>query len=101
MINAKKTRVLLRVKTVVNGALGQTETYAPVGWKYCAVIPLDAKAIAVYQQLASVVSHKVIFSGEVDIEIGTHDMLWNNKVLTPVSPVQLIDGNTVLAVSEE
>lgn len=100
MINAKKSRVLLRKKTITNGALGQTETIAPVGWKYAAVIPLDAKAMVAYQQLNSIVSHRVIFSGKVDIEIGTYDILWGDKVLTPVGPVQIIDGDTVLVVSE-
>lgn len=93
--------MLLRHKTKTQGALGQTITIAPVGYKYAFVKPLDAKAQAAYQQLGSVVTHEVILSGEVTITLGDYDFIWGSKTLTPVTPPKVINGDTVIAVVEE
>ena len=98
--NMLQERVLLIKKTITQGALGQTITYIPVQHKYASVIPLDAQSRLQYQQLNSVVTHKIIFRGDVTIAVGNYRIKHGAKTYEPVVPPQLLDGNTVVMVKE-
>ena len=100
LTNLFADRIQLQEKTVVQGALGQTLTWKPVQWKYAAVIPLSAEARAQYQQLNSVVTHKIILRGDVTITLGNYRMKHGAKIYEPAGPTQLIDGNTVIVCKE-
>lgn len=100
LANVLKDRVAIQVKTTTAGPLGQTEIWSPVEIRYARVIPLDAKARAVYQQLQSQVSHKVIFRGTVTLSLGNNRLLWGDKTLEPVEPAQEIKNSTVVMVKE-
>lgn len=100
LTNFKKDRVLIRTKTLTQGAMGETVTYKPAGYKYAVVRPVDAKIQAAYQQLGSVVTHEVTFSGEVTLAIDTNDIRWGSKTLTLTTPPKVINGNTIVGVSE-
>jgi hypothetical protein len=100
LINLKKHRVLLRLKTLTDGAMGETQVVSPVGYYHAAIKPLDAKAQAAYQQLGSVVTHEVTFSGEVSITLGANDIVWKDKTLTLVTPPKIVNGDTVIGVTE-
>jgi len=93
-------RVAIQVKTTTQTALGETAVWKPVETRYANVVPLDAKAQAIYQQLKSEVSHKVTFRGDVAIALGSNRLLWRGKVLEPVGPVQNVDNSTIVAVKE-
>ena len=100
MANMLKDRVSIQVKTTIRTALGQSEVWSPVETRYARVIPLDAKARAVYMQMQSVVSHKVIFRGSVSLSLGANRFLWKDKVLEPAEPAQDIGNATVVACRE-
>ena len=98
--NLLRDRVQIQVKTVTQTALGQTVTWKPVETRHARVIPLDAKARAVYQQLQSEVSHRIVMRGAVSLNLGSNRFKWGDKTLEPVEPPQIIDGNTTIAVKE-
>lgn len=100
LANILRDRVQIQVKDTVQTALGETIVWKPVETRYARVIPLDAKARAVYQQLQSLVSHKVIFRGSVSLSLGANRLLWKDKTLEPVEPPQIIENSTVVVVKE-
>lgn len=100
LTNILKDRVIIQVKTTTQTALGETVVWMPVDIKHARVIPLDARARVIYQQLKSEVSFKVIFRGSVSLSLGNNRLLWEDKTLEPVEPVQKIDDSTVVIVKE-
>lgn len=98
--NALKDRIHIQVKTSVQTALGATVVWKPVETRYASVIPLDAKARAVYMQLKSEVSHKVVFRGSVSLSLGSNRLLWGSKILTLVEPTQSINNTTQVVCKE-
>lgn len=98
--NLLKDRVQIQVKSTVQGPLGETTVWKPVEIRNARVIPLDAKARAVYQQLKSEVSHKVIFRGSISLSLGNNRLLWKDKTLEPVEPPQTIDNSIIVVVKE-
>jgi len=100
LTNALKDRVQIQVKTSTQTALGETEVWKPVESRHARVIPLDAKARAVYMQMQSEVTHKVIFRGSVSITLGNNRLLWGSKTLEPVEPVQYNEGSAIVMVRE-
>lgn len=99
--NILKDRVQIQVRTVTMGATGETVVWKPVACKHARVIPLRAEARAAYQQLNSVVSHKIVFNkGAVDLTLGNDRILHGSKTYEPVEPTQDINNTTVVAVKE-
>lgn len=100
LANMLKDRVIIQVKTTTQTALGETVIWKPVETRYARVIPLDAKARAVYMQMQSIVTHKVIFRGSVSLNLGNNRLLWGSKTLEPVEPPQLLNDTTIVMVKE-
>ena len=100
LTNALKDRVQIQVKTSTQTALGETEVWKPVESRHARVIPLDAKARAVYMQMQSEVTHKVIFRDSISITLGNNRLLWKDKTLEPVEPTQALNNSTVVMVKE-
>lgn len=93
-------RVTIQLRTATQTATGETITWKPVETRYARVISLDARARAVYQQLQSQVTHKVIFRGSVSLSLGNNRLLWGAKTLEPVEPVRTV-GNASVAIVRE
>lgn len=100
LTNALKDRVTIQVRTATLSAIGESVSWALVEIRSARVIPLDAKARAVYQQLQSYVTHRVIFRGEVSLAIGENRLLWGDKILDLVDPPQIIKNSTTVMVRE-
>lgn len=100
LTNVLGNRVSIQVKVVTQGPLGETVIWKPVEARHARVVPLDAKARAVYQQLQSQVSHKVIFRGSVSLSLGNNRLLWRGKTLEPVEPAQEMSNSTIVIVRE-
>ena len=100
LVNMLKNRVTIQVKTTTQTATGDTVVWKPVETKYARVVSLDAQARAVYMQMESVVSHKVIFRGSVSLSLGNNRLLWKDKVLELVEPAQGVGNATVVMVKE-
>lgn len=98
--NILKDRVEIQEGVATRTALGETVVWSSVETRYARVIPLDARARAVYMQMQSQVSHKVIFRGSVSLSLGTNRLLWKDKTLELVEPAQEIEGATVVVVKE-
>ena len=100
LTNVLKDRVQIQLRTSTRGPLGETVVWSPVAILNCRVIPLDAKAQAVYMQMKSEVSHKVIFRDGVSLSLGNNRLLWKDKTLELVEPMQVVGNATVVLVKE-
>lgn len=98
--NIYKDRVAIQLRVSTMTAMGETATWTPVQKRYARVISLDAKAILSYQKLDSVVSHKVVFRGSISLSLGNNRLIWKDKTLELVEPVQELDNDSVVLVKE-
>ncbi len=96
-----KDRVAVQVRTATQTALGETVVWKPVEIRSARVIPLDARARALYMQMESNVTHKVIFRGSVSLSLGDNRLLWKDKTLEPVEPIQTLDDGTSIVMVKE
>ena len=101
LTNVLRDQVTIQLRVATQTALGETIIWTPVEKRYARVVPLDAAARAVYMQMQSIVTHKVIFRGSVDISLGTNRLLWGSKTLEPVEPVQTLDNKTSVVMVKE
>ena len=95
-----KDRVRIQLKNITETALGQTVVWTPVETRYARVISLDAKARAVYMQLQSEVTHKIVMRGSVALNLGLNRFIWKDKTLEPVGPTQELNNETIIMVKE-
>lgn len=100
LANMLKDRVTIQLRTATQTSTGETIIWTPVETRHARVIPLDARARAVYMQMQSVVSHRVIFRGSVSLSLGNNRLLWKDKTLEPVEPVFEVDNSSVVMVKE-
>lgn len=101
LANLLRDRVQIQVKTITRGPLGETIIWKPVATRYARIVPLKAEARAAYQQLNSVVSHKIVFNkGAVDLSLGNNRILHGSKIYEPVEPPQIIGNQIVIVVKE-
>lgn len=101
LTNILRDRVTIRLRTATQTATGETVIMTPVEKRHVRVIPLDAAARAVYMQMQSVVTHKVIFRGSVSLSLGNNDLLWGSKTLELVEPVQVLNNKTSVVMVKE
>jgi hypothetical protein len=83
--------VLLQTATITVGAVGQTVTWSAGTSYYARRVPLDVKTIAAYQDLATVVTDKFIFAGNVTVQIGKNRIVDGAKTYEPVSSAKHFD----------
>ncbi len=95
-----KDRIQIHIKTITQGALGQTVVWKPVEVRYGRVILLSARARADYMQLKSEVTHKVIFREGVSLSLGNNRLLWKAKTLEPVGPPETAGDTTTILTKE-
>ncbi len=93
-------RVLLQEKTRTQTALGSTETWKPVSYYYARVIPLDVKTISAYQQLNTVVSHKILLRGNVTVELSKYRFRHGSKTYEPATSAKHLEDMTEILVLE-
>ncbi len=98
--SALKDRVRIQLRTSTQGPGGETVIWSPVETRYARVIPLDAKARAVYMQMQSEVTHRIVMRGTVSLNLGKNRLLWKDKTLELVEPTQELDNTTVVMVKE-
>ncbi len=101
LADALKNRVTIQLRTATQTATGETIIWTPVETRYARVILLDVAARAVYQQLQSQVTHKVMMRGVVTLNLGNNRLLWGDKILEPVEPVQTLDDKTSVVMVKE
>ncbi len=93
-----RDRVKIQQRTATATAMGETVVWRPVQRKWARVIPLDATARAIFQQMHSEVTHKVVFRDAVTLDLKDYRVLWKGKTLEMVAPTEKIkDFNVVLA----
>jgi len=100
LTNILTDRVKIQLRTATRTAMGETVTWTPVETRHALVIPLDAKARAVYQQMQSQVTHKVVMRDTVTLAVGLNRLKWGSKTLEPVEPPQIVNKETVIMVKE-
>jgi len=97
----RRDRVSIQVKTTTQTALGETEVWKPVTHRFARVIPLDARARAVYMQNQTEVTHKIMFAkGAVTLTLGNNRINHGSKTYEPVEPSQDIGNDMVVMVKE-
>jgi len=100
LANVLTDRVQIQLRTATRTALGETVIWTPMETRHARVIPLDAKARAVYQQMQSEVSHRIVMRGNVSFNLGLNRFKWGSKTLEPVEPPQIVGNATVVVVKE-
>ena len=98
--NKLKHRVHIQLKTVTVTALGQTEVWSPVETRYALVVPVDVKSRAIYQQMNTEITHRVVIRGVVSLAVGLNRLKWGSKTLEPVEVPQIVNGDSVVMVKE-
>ena len=98
--NILRSKVTLQKKTISQGPLGSTVTYIPVHEYYARVIPLDVRTIAQFMQLNTQVTHKIILRGAVEVNLGSHRILYEDKTYQPQQSAKHVNGVTELIVLE-
>ena len=98
--NLFKDKITIKQKTATQTAMGQIVVWAPVQTRYGRVIPLNAQARAQYQQMNSVVTHRIEFEKGVPLTLADYRFLHLDKTYEPVEPAQTIGNNTVVVVKE-
>jgi len=98
--NLFKDRIEIQSRTVTEGAMGQTIVWAPVQHRYGRVIPLSATARAQYQQLNTVVTHKIVFEKGVTLNLADYRFKCLSKTYEPTEPPVTLEQNTVIVVKE-
>lgn len=84
LTNVLNRQVGIQTATVTTGPTGQTVTWSESTMHYARKLPVSVRTAAAYQQLGTVVTHRFIFGGELDIRIGKH---------------RIIDGSTYYTVA--
>lgn len=96
-----RDRVSIQVRTATTTSMGETVVWKPVSMRYARVIPLDARARAVYQQNQKEVTHKIIFSkGAVTLTLGNNRIKHGSKTYEPIEPTADIGESMVVMVKE-
>lgn len=99
--NLLKQRVQIQIRSSTITAIGEAIVWSPSAARYARIVPLKAEARAVYQQMNSVVSHKIIFSkGVVSLSLGNNRILHGSKIYEPVESPQTIGNSMVVMVKE-
>ncbi len=96
-----KSKVKLQEKQVITGPLGQTVVWKPAHEYHARVVPLDVHAVAQFMQLNTRVTHKVILRGTVEVDLGSHRILYGSKTFLPQQSAKHYDGVTEIVVQEE
>ena len=99
-LNILKDRVQIQLRVSSQTALGESVIWTPVETRHALVIPLDVEARAVYQQLQSIVTHKIIFNKGISLSLGNNRILHGSKTYEPVEPTQEIDNSTIIMARE-
>lgn len=101
LANALKDRVIIQLRVATQTALGETVVWTPVSSRYACVIPLDARARAIYMQNKSEVTHKIIFrKGAVTLTLGNNRIKHGSKTYKPMEPTADIGSSMVVMVKE-
>ncbi len=100
LANILKDRVTIQLRVATRTATGETIIWTPVETRHARVIPLDARARAVYMQMQSFVTHKVIFRESISLSLGNNRILHGSKTYEPVEPTQEIDNSTTVICKE-
>ena len=92
--------VLVEERAVTMDSNGETVVWNPVQRRHAEIAPVSAQARVAYQQLNSVVTHRVVFKGLCTVRLGDHRFVWGGTTLIPSAPPQTFRGNTVVMVRE-
>ena len=98
--NLLKDRIQVQQRTVTEGAMGATVTWASIQHRYGRVIPLSAQSRAQYQQLNTEVTHKLIFEKGITLNLADYRFKHLSKTYEPTEPPITLEDNTVIMVKE-
>ena len=97
LANLLKDRVQIQLRVATLTADGETVTWVPVESRYALVIPVGARTKAVYQQLNSEVTHRIVLRGPVSLNLGLNRLKWGDITLEPVElPKQKNSATTIM-----
>jgi hypothetical protein len=100
--NVLNRQVSVQEATVTVGATGMSNSWGASVSHYCRRISLDVRTVAGYQKLGTVVSHRFIFRGKVDIRIGYHRILDGSTYYEPSSSGQyILDSDVTIVLVRE
>ena len=98
--NILKDRVQIQLRVATQTATGETVVWKPVEKRHALVISLGVEARAVYMQMQSMVTHKILFNKGVSINLGNNRILHGDNTYEPVEPTQEIGHTSIVMVRE-
>lgn len=99
--NILNRQVGVQEATVSTGVTGQTRTWGASTTYYARKVPVDVKTVAAYQQLGTVVTHRFIFRGQLDIQIGKHRIVDSETYYTVTVTGQKLADCTIVYTAEQ
>ena len=93
-------RMEIQQKTTTLGPLGSTESWDTISTLWARKIPLSVTTIAAYQQMDTVVSHKILLRGTVELNLSEHRIVHGSKTYALTVAAKHYDGVTEVIVSE-
>jgi head-tail adaptor len=98
--NLLKDRIQIQQRTVTESAMGSTVVWKPVQHRYGRVVPLSAQARAEYQQINTVVTHKILLAKGVTVNLADYRFKHLSKTYEVTQPPLTYQNNTVIVVKE-
>lgn len=97
-----RDRVSIQARIATQTSLGETVVWTAVTSRYARVIPLDARARAIYMmQMKTEVTHTIIFNkGSVTLTLGNNRIKHGSKTYELVEPPANIGNSIVVMVKE-
>jgi hypothetical protein len=100
LTNFLKDKCTIQSKTTTHTALGDEESWSDGDGFYCRRVPVDVQTKTAYMQKNTVVTDKFIFSGELNLMIGTHQIVYREKTYELVESAQHLENSTTVLVKE-
>jgi hypothetical protein len=100
LTNFLKDKCTIQVNTITHSALGDTNSWSDEGEYYCRRVPVDVQTKAAYMQNNTVVTDKFIFSGELDLFIGKHRIVYHGKTYELAESALHLENSTSVLTKE-
>ena len=82
-------RIKIQKRTIVRGAMGNTETWSDVQTVWGMIVPMSVSGLAAYAQIGKTdVTHKMVFRSPVALNLSEYRFVHDSQNFTPIDPPQ-------------
>jgi hypothetical protein len=94
--NILKQKCIILVKQSTQDALGETIEWEEVGEYWTRKVSIDVVTKTAYMQNNTVVTDKFIFDGELDLQLGKHQIQYDDETYDLAESSQFIEEITTV-----